>query len=115
MKLITKEMENRFAVIGVQSQNSDPIIVAKFFDKTRKLEWYVIEYNPKSQMCSCYLKGCTDEWGVFYIPNLESAERSLELTIERDINFKEIHLSELIKEQNKHKDIYKKQISDLER
>ena len=115
MKLITKELENRFAEIGVQSQNSDPIIVAKFFDKTRKLEWYVIEYNPKNRTCSCYLKGFSDEWGVFYIPNLESAERSDRLTIERDIYFKEIKLSELIKEQNKHTDIHKKQVSDLER
>lgn len=115
MKLITKELENRFAEIGVQSQNSDHIIVAKFFDKTRKLEWYVIEYNPKSQTCSCYVKGFTDEWGVFYIPNLESAERSDRLTIERDIYFREIKLSELIKEQNKHTNIHKKQVSDLER
>lgn len=108
MKLITKELENRFAEIGSQSQNSDPIIVAKFFNKTRKLEWYVIEYNHKSQTCCCYLKGFTDEWGVFYIPNLESAERPFGLIIERDIYFKEINLSELIKEQNK------KQVSDLE-
>ena len=115
MKLITKELENRFAEIGVQSQNSDPIIVAKFFDKRRKLEWYVFEYNPKSQTCSCYLKGFTDQWGVFYIPNLESAEHSDRLTIERDIYFKEIKLSELINEQNKHTDINKKQVSDLER
>lgn len=115
MKLITKELENRFAEIGVQSQNSDPIIVAKFFDKTKKMEWYVFEYNPKSQTCSCYLKGFIDEWGVFYLPNLESAKRPFGLTIERDVNFKEINLSELIKEQNKHTDINKKQVSDLER
>ena len=115
MKLITKELKNRFAEIGVQSQNSDPIIVAKFFDKTRKLEWYAIEYNPKNLTCSRYLKGFTDEWGVFYIPNLESAERPLGLTIERDIYFKEIKLSELMREQNKHTDIDKKQVSDLER
>ncbi len=114
MKLITKELENRFAEIGVQSQNSDPIIVAKLFDKKKELEWYVFEYNPKNQTCSCYLKGFIDQWGVFYIPNLESAERPLELTIERDVNFKEIKLSELIKVQNKHTDINKKKVSDLE-
>lgn len=101
MKLITKELEKRFTEIGDQSQNSDPIIVAKFFNKKRQLEWYVTEYNPKSQTCCCYLKGFTDEWGVFYIPNLESPERYLGSAIERDINFKEIRLSELIEEQNK--------------
>lgn len=53
--------------------------------------------------------------GSIYIPNLESAERSDRLTIERDIYCKEIKLSELIKEQNKHTDIHKKQVSDLER
>ena len=101
MKLITKELEKRFAEIGLQSQNSDPIIVAKFFNKTKQLEWYLTEYNHKNQTCCCYLKGFTDEWGIFYIPNLEYPERSVELTIERDIDFKEIRLSELIKEQNK--------------
>ena len=101
MKLITKELEERFAEIGVQSQNSDPIIVTNFFNKTRQLEWYVTEYNHKNQTCCCYLKGFTDDWGVFYIPNLESPERAPELTVERDINFKEIRLSELMKEQNK--------------
>lgn len=101
MKLMTKELEKRFAEIGNQSQKFDPIIVAKFFNKTRNLEWYVTEYNPKNQTCCCYLKGFTDEWGVFYLPNLESPDRPVELTIERDIYFKEINLSELIKEQNK--------------
>lgn len=101
MKLITKELEKRFAEIGNQSQNSDPIIVAKFFNKTRQLEWYVTEYHHKNQTCCCYLNGFTDKWGVFYLPNLESNERPFELTIERDIYFKEIRLSELIKEQNK--------------
>lgn len=101
MKLITKELEERFAKIGNQSQCSDPIIVAKFFNKIKNLEWYVTEYNFRSQTCCCYLKGFTDEWGIFYLPNLESNERPFELTIERDIYFKEINLSELIKEQNK--------------
>ena len=101
MRLITKELEKRFAEIGIQSQNSDPIIVAKFFNKTRKLEWYVTEYHHENQTCCSYLKGFTHEWGVFYIPNLESPKRPPELTIERDIYFKEIRLSELMKEQNK--------------
>ena len=32
MRLITKELEKRFAQVGSQENVKDPVIVAKFFD-----------------------------------------------------------------------------------
>ena len=48
MKLITKTLEERFEKIGCQSQSSDPIIVAKFFDPCGSATWYATEYDKEN-------------------------------------------------------------------
>lgn len=99
MKLITKELEKRFAEIGDQSQVSDPVIVAKFFNPCGSATWYATEYDAENQICFGYVTGMAfDEWGTFSIPELESIKLPLGLGIERDIYFKEKRFNELIKE-----------------
>ena len=72
MKLLKKEIENRFAEIGNQENNTDPIVVAKFFDPTGGGTWYATEYLP-------------EERNFFGFVSL--------LGIERDINWKEQPMS----------------------
>lgn len=104
MKLITKELENRFAQIGDQSQSKDPVIVAKFFNPCGAETWYATEYDKDNDICFGYVTGMwEDEFGSFSIKELEELKLPFGLHIERDRFFKEIRFNELIKEQNKDK------------
>ena len=87
MKLITKELENRFAQIGCQEKKIDPVIVAKFFNPCGRGTWHATEYYPEQKICFGYVTGLGfDEWGDFSIEELESVKcpplnLPLELTI----------------------------------
>ena len=99
MKLITKTLEERFEKIGCQSQSSDPIIVAKFFDPCGSATWYATEYDAENKIAFGYVTGLAfDEWGTFSITELESIKRPFGLGIERDLYFKEQRFKEIIKE-----------------
>lgn len=101
MKLMTKTLEARFEKIGSQSQSSDPIIIAKFFDPCGSATWYATEYDAANQIAFGYVTGLAfDEWGTFSITELESIKRPFGLGIERDIYFKETRFKEIVKEQD---------------
>ena len=94
MKLITKELINRFNEIGEQSSNENPLIIAKFFNPTGSATWYVTEYYPETNICFGYVTGMTaNEWGYFSINELQSVKVRFNLSIEREIYFKEISRS----------------------
>ena len=68
MKLLTKELLTRFAMLGRQEDSSDPIVVAKFFNPTGAGSWYAIEYDPESKEFFGFVSifgGWNDEWGSF--------------------------------------------------
>ena len=91
MKLITLELEQRFAEVGDQSETKDPIIVAKFFDPCGSATWYATEYDKQTKISYGFVTGLFEsEWGTFSIDELESIQRPFGLTIERDIHFNEI-------------------------
>ncbi|MBN8643470.1 MAG: DUF2958 domain-containing protein [Flavobacteriales bacterium] len=101
MKLITIALEERFEKIGDQSQTTDPIIVAKFFNPCGSATWYATEYDKENKICFGYVTGMAfDEWGTFSIEELESIKLPFGLGIERDIYFKETRFKEIIKEQD---------------
>lgn len=101
MKLITKTLEDRFNEIGDQSEISDPIIVAKFFNPCGSQSWYACEYDNQSRVCFGYVTGMDfDEWGTFSIEELENLKLPFGLTVERDLYFKEKTFNELIKDKN---------------
>lgn len=102
MKLITKELEKRFAEVGDQSQSSNPLIIAKFFNPCGSQTWYTTEYYKENEICFGYSTGVGfDEWGSFSIKELQEVKLLLPgLKIERDRFFKEIRFKELIKEQD---------------
>lgn len=100
MKLITKELEKRFAEIGDQSESSNPLIIAKFFNPCGSQTWYASEIFPNGT-CYGYVTGFDyDEFGYFSIHELESLKLPFGLHVERDRFFKEIRFKELIKEQD---------------
>ena len=99
MKLLTKELEKRFAKVGSQENEADPIIIAKFFNPTGAGTWYVTEYNPKEKVFYGYVSifgDHNDEWGSFGLDELESIKGKFGLGIERDKYFGEKRSSEVI-------------------
>jgi len=102
MKLLTKELIERFAAVGSQETVKDPIVIAKYFNPTGIGTWYATEYDPNDEMFFGYVSlfgDWNDEWGSFSLSELESYRGQFGLGIERDLYFdqkpfgqiKEIH------------------------
>ena len=104
MKLITKELEERFGQIGSQEEVNDPIVIAKFFYPAGAGTWFATEYDPKDKIFFGYVSlfgDYCDEWGSFSLEELESFKGPFGLGIERDLYFKETPSSKLIKQYTK--------------
>jgi len=100
MKLITKQLEKRFAQVGSQADALDPLILAKFFNPTGAGTWYATEYDPKTRLFFGYVSifgDWNDEWGYFSLDELQSYRGKFGLGIERDLYFQEQPSSLLIK------------------
>lgn len=90
MKLLTKELLERFNQIGRQEEVKDPLVVAKFFNPTGAGTWYATEYEPESKMFFGYVSifgDWNDEWGYFSLEELESLKGPFGLGVERDLYF----------------------------
>ena len=90
MKLLTQELLTRFEQVGRQEDKSDPLVIAKFFNPTGAGTWYATEYNSKDKTFFGYVSifnDWNDEWGYFFLTELESLKGSFGLGIERDIYF----------------------------
>ena len=90
MKLLTKELIERFNKIGSQEEIKDPVVIAKFFNPTGGGTWYATEYDPESKIFFGYVSifgDWNDEWGYFSLVELENYRGRLGLGIERDIYF----------------------------
>jgi len=96
MKLLTKEIEKKFAKVGRQENVSDPLVVAKFFDPQGSYTWYATEYDPQSKVFFGWVHGHDKEWGIFSLRELESYVGPFMLGIERDIYFGYQRISEII-------------------
>ena len=119
IKLITKELEKRFEQVGDQSNEENPLIIAKFFSPVGGATWYASEYDPKTRICFGYVKdlvpsenGMFDEWGSFSIDELESVQLPFGLNIERDIHFKETRFDELMQNKKRLSELHKNKNSE---
>lgn len=114
MKLLTKELLNRFKKIGCQD-GKDPLVICKFFHPCSPATWYATEYYPEEKSFFGYVSlfgDHCDEWGYFSLEELESLrggkielinnDTGIKTTIiaphlgvERDLYFTEKRFSEL--------------------
>lgn len=94
MKLLTKELEARFAEVGEQDVE-DPIVVCKFFDPTGGWTWYATAYIPDEKLFFGMVHGFEKELGYFSLAELESIRGKFGLGIERDLHFDEKQLSKI--------------------
>ncbi len=100
MKLMTKELERRFAQVGSQEHVEDPLIIVKFFNPAGAGTWYATEYDPVTRIFFGYVSiygDWNDEWGDFSLDELESYRGPFGLGIERDLYFGERRASEVLK------------------
>ncbi len=100
MKLLTKQLEKRFATVGSQADVKDPLVIAKFFNPQGAGTWYATEYDPKYKIFFGYVSifgDWNDEWGSFSLEELESYRGRLGLGIERDLHFGEKPFSRVVK------------------
>ncbi len=99
MRLMTAELEKRFAQVGSQEEVKDPVIVAKFFNPIGAGTWYATEYDSENKMFFGYVSifsGIGDEWGYFSMTELESYESPYGTGIERDLYWTERKASSVI-------------------
>lgn len=99
MKLINEALLARCASIGSQKEESDPLVLVKFFNPCGRGTWLLTEYFPKIHTAYGYVfglfPGC-DEWGYYSLDELEALQcPPLGLPIERDTQFIECRFSEL--------------------
>lgn len=99
MKLMTKELEKRFAEVGSQDGVSDPIILAHFFNPTGAGDWYATEFDAIDRIIFGYASifgDWCDEWGYTSLGELGTYKGPLGLGIERDLCWTEKRASEVI-------------------
>ena len=99
MKLLTKELLERFAKVGRQEDVKDPLVIAKFFNPAGAGTWYATEYDAEERIFFGYVSifgDWNDEWGSFSLDELESYRGKLGLGVERDRYFDEKKISEVV-------------------
>lgn len=98
MKLMTKQLENRFAQVGRQEGVKDPLVIAKFFNPTGAGTWFATEYYPDDKVIFGYASifgDHNDEWGYTSLVELESFKGRFGLGIERDLYWTEKRASQV--------------------
>ncbi len=91
MRLITKEIEQKFHDLGCQEGlGPDATVVLKGFNPCGAQTWYFTEYDPEQRLlfgfASLFGDYC-DEWGYTSLDELESVNLPFGLGLERDRHF----------------------------
>jgi len=92
---MTKELEKRFATVGRQEENPDPLVLAKWFTPDSNWTWWAYEYDPTTQECFGLVSGFEVELGYFSLAEMAEAKGPLGLHIERDLYWTEKPLSQV--------------------
>jgi hypothetical protein len=106
MQLLTKELIKEFNIYGSQENDSDPVVIAKFFSPVGAGTWLATEFDPKTKLFFGYVSLFNtpheNEFGYFSLEELESIRLPFGLKIERDRYFSPAKLSEVKRRANIH-------------
>ena len=94
MKLLPKELKERFPSIEEAKSKKDPIIVAKYFHPMSDWTWYAAGYSDG--IFWGLVDGHYLETGLFSLKEMQEV-KVLGLGIERDLHFEPIKMSEVRK------------------
>jgi len=98
MKLMTAELERRFAEVGRQEgKGFDALVIAKFFDPCGSWTWLATEFCPEGRIFFGYVLGHEREWGSFSLDEMETVKGPLGVGLERDLHFREMPLRDALK------------------
>lgn len=96
MKLLTKEIERRFAQLGSQEEKGDDALVpTKFFTPDSGWTWWPISYDAETREFFGLVQGFEIEFGYFSLEELETVTGPLGLHIERDLYWQEKPIGEV--------------------
>lgn len=97
MKLLTKEILEQLPPLYSQEDDTDPMVICKFFYPDFSWTWYAIEFDGKDLFYG-YVVGDYPELGYFTLSELLANHGKLGLSIERDRFFQPCRLSQVMKE-----------------
>lgn len=96
MKLMTRELERRFAQVGRQEEKGDDaIVVTKFFTPWTYWTWYATEFYPEDRTFFGLVEGHEVELGYFSLDEFEETFGPARLRIERDLYWREKTIGEV--------------------
>ena len=96
MKLMTRELENRFNEVGDQDEKGlEATVIARFFCPWSDWTWYATEFEPETGTCFGLVSGFEVELGYFNLQELGDVRGPGGLTIERDFYWQEKSLREV--------------------
>jgi len=96
--LIPKELLATLPNLYDTEETTDPLCQVKLFTPDANWTWYIIELSKEDSVtCYGYVKGLESELGYFSLKEIEGVRGSLNLPVERDLNFEPTLLSEIRK------------------
>jgi hypothetical protein len=101
MKLLTKELEDKFKKIGNTGDKKieEITVIAKFFNPVGAGRWYLYEYDPEYKEFYAFVNlgdPQMAELGPVSLTELENLTLPLGMKIERDKHFKPMPLQEVM-------------------
>jgi hypothetical protein len=94
MKLLPKDVRKQLPPLGATAQESDPLVICKFFFPSFQWTWYAIEFDGNDLVYG-FVDSDVPELGTFSLSELTSNRDKLGLSLERDLYFKPCRLSVL--------------------
>jgi hypothetical protein len=98
MELLTQELRARLPPLYSQEAEEEPMIYAKFFLPGTGWTWYVTEGGEQDGdfLFFGFVVGLESEFGYFLLSELESVRSPLNLSVERDLSFREGRLTDVV-------------------
>ncbi len=94
MKLLTEELRKQLPLLYSQEHVQDPLVVCKFFTPDSSWTWYALEFDGQDIFFG-WVVGFEQELGYFSLHELEEVRGPLGLSIERDLHFTPMRLSQV--------------------
>jgi hypothetical protein len=101
MLLLTKELLKKIPSTDAAYSTKDPMVWVKFFYPDFSWTWYLCGYDPENDIAYGLVDGEEIEIGDFSLQELRQTKSRLGLSIERDLHFDPLPLSQLAKELKK--------------
>ena len=94
MNLLTKALRQQLPPLYATENETDPMVICKFFTPDASWDWYAIEFNGDDIFFG-FVDGHYPELGYFSLSELRQCRGEFGLAVERDRAFEPCRLSAL--------------------